>query len=452
MIKRLSLSIVVILCFNLVISSQTGLLSYHPSNHFKKYHTGTLTSKSQHLKSGKLNMTLSLHFSPLKNHKILLEQNDLISSSYKVSSPLKSNISIPQTMSGNIEGQEDSDARITISNGIVSGYIRLEKETYYIEPLRLALADKKHKREIKPQYIIYNSMDVITSDGSFCAGAEHQKRKSEISTQKLKSNSCKKFELAIALDYTYIQGYASPEKAIAKSMSIMNMVAGDYDDAFQSEIKFEIVEHFLSSCTSCDPWGSSTEIKVLIDDFGDWANSGFINTHDIGQLWSGKNLYLFDMGLEKYGVIGYAMTDAVCSDTRYHIMEDYSPIDWNLRVLTSHELGHNFGAAHDANGTSYIMTPNVNNTEQWSSASINVINNNLSNYTCSSSCHESCSEIVVIDSVQLQDYIIAEDTIKNASDLTINQNLTLQTPNVSIYSQFCVGSGVEFTIVSEGCQ
>lgn len=442
--------IITLVWSNVLAVGQNNQLTITPLKNIKKYSTGSITKNSEQLKSDQAQFILNIDFGHLKGQEIILEENNLISKSYKLSIGLEKESSIHESLalSGYVDGHKSSDARITIFRGVYTGYIQVNSQTYYIEPL-----SRYTSTTSQDQHIIYNGRDVRASKNYFCAATEHKQRSAQAYQKKANSNNtCKKFELAIALDFAYIQKYNSTAEAIARSISIMNMVAGDFDDAFQSEIKFEIVEHYLSNCESCDPWGDATEVKELIEDFGLWANSGFTKTHDIGQLWSGKDLYWFDMGLEKYGVIGYAMNDAVCSPSRYQILEDYSSIDWNLRVLTSHEFGHNFGAIHDAQGSSFIMTPNVNNTEEWSSTSINIINNNISNYMCYASCNDDCNSVVVMDQLLSKDIIEAKDTIKNDLSLTIAKTLTLGAPNVTISSEFCVTSGIEFTIISEGCQ
>lgn len=447
--KRLFIFTILIMTAFQIVLGQRNAAFTDPNVLFKKYEIGDIIIKSSNLKDGKELRKLSLNFGHLKNYQIVLEQNDLISKNYTSSIQELNKGSFFETMSGHVIGHKNSDVRVTHYKGQLSGYIRIENETYYIEPLK-----RYSNTSTDPgQHITYRNTDVHTNGNFFCAASEHRERSLHTKPNQQKSSDCIKIELAIALDHAYIQNYASAGDAIARSISIMNMVAGDFDDAFESEIKFEIVEHYLSSCATCDPWGPAIEVKELIDDFSLWANdNGFSKTHDIGQLWSGKNLFFFDMGLEKYGVIGYAMPDAVCSDVRYQIMEDYSSVDWNLRVLTAHEFGHNFGATHDSDGSPFIMAPNVNNTDQWSSTSVNIINSNLSNYTCTSSCNESCEDVVVMNTAITDEVIKAKDTIRNTTNISIIQQLTLDAPNVVMHSQFCINSGFEFTILSNGCE
>ena len=170
----------------------------------------------------------------------------------------------------------------------------------------------------------------------------------------------------------------------------MNSVAGSYEGAFDKDIKFEIVEHYVSSCATCDPWPSTTDGNQLLSSFSSWGSSGFTNRHDLGQLWTSRDF----CGQSSCGTIGLAWIRAVCGSGRYHILEDFTTVAWQLRVLTVHEIGHNFGANH-VNGSGYIMTPSVStNTTTWSPTSISSINQALDAFTCLEDCVlGSCTEI-----------------------------------------------------------
>ena len=86
-------------------------------------------------------------------------------------------------------------------------------------------------------------------------------------------------------------------------------------------------------------------------------------------------------------VIGLAWIGVVCNNGfRYNVMENYSSNSNSLRVLSSHEIGHNFSAGHDG-GSGFIMSPSVNNTTAWSSGSVANIE---SHYNSRLSCFTSC--------------------------------------------------------------
>ena len=60
------------------------------------------------------------------------------------------------------------------------------------------------------------------------------------------------------------------------------------------------------------------------------------------------------------GAVGLAWVAVVCTSNRYNVCSAYTTASGTLRQLQAHEVGHNFGAGHDASGSPYIMAPAVN--------------------------------------------------------------------------------------------
>ncbi len=277
------------------------------------------------------------------------------------------------------------DARISIAEDYVYGYFNVDGKAFYIEPayqIQEGLPSSVH--------VIYPHDKVVKSSERWqCASTEHTIQANKLSKE-LKSSGCGLVEIAIALDFLYVNKHGGQSGAINQSLSVLNMVAGDYENAFSKGIRFEVVSHFVSTCNTCDPWTASVDPGALLNSFTSWGPGGFGVPHDLGTIWTARNL----CSGGNCGVAGLAWIGAVCSGYRYSLLEDFTSTAWALRVLTSHEMGHNFGADHDA-GSGFIMAPSVGqNTSSWSTTSINSVNAYLPSYTCLSECIQgSCSEI-----------------------------------------------------------
>ncbi len=267
-------------------------------------------------------------------------------------------------------------ARLTIADNMFYVYIQGDGFSRFIEPLRYIIPGANPNL-----YISYYGKDVVFPEGNFCASNQvHSKTKEIESPQKSSlDGECFETELAMASDFLMYQKYNSDiDDLIARNVGVMNNVQGNYDDEFADEVQFVIVEQYISDCNTCDPWTSSTDVDVLLPNFRDWGPNGFDETHDLGHLWTERD---FDGP-----TIAYAYVGVVCTGSRYAILQDFSNNANFLRVLTSHETGHNFDAVHDASGANFIMAPSVNSATAWSTNSINDIESHYNSRNCLTTC------------------------------------------------------------------
>ena len=318
---------------------------------------------------------------------LVLSPSNLLSSEHIVSGTSQligpSTLAIPYM--GYIKGDPSSAVRVTLLDQGLYGTFSHKNIHYYVEPA------SNFDKSIRPgTMIIYTGENVKSPDKVTCASQEFHKRTNTTKAQTKSAGSCRVYELAIALDYSYVQKHGGVTGAINQSIAVMNMVAADYENAFSDDVRFEVVEHFVSDCSTCDPWTNTTDASDLLNEFTAWGHSGFFANHDIGQFWTDRNICGTDCS-----VAGLAWIDVVCGSWKYHILEDFTSTSWQLRILVSHEMGHNFGSFHDS-GSGHIMGPSiVVNTSTWSSQSTNAINTAMQSFTCYHDCViGSCTEIL----------------------------------------------------------
>ncbi|MBR9923001.1 MAG: PKD domain-containing protein [Bacteroidetes bacterium] len=276
---------------------------------------------------------------------------------------------------GELTGGDAGSVRLTIDDHFLYGTIIQNGQLHLIEPLSYFVDNAP-----KDQYVIYAAEDVIPYEGNACGVTEmqEQKHKHEHGVEEMKINGlCYEVELSIASDGLMFNSYGSVAAVENHNIGVMNNVAGNWDDEFNDEIQFLIVEQFVSTSPANDPWTASTNAGTLLGDFSNWGPGGFSQTHDLGSLWTDRNF--------NGGTIGIAWLSSVCTGNRYHCLQDFSNNAEFLRVLTSHEIGHNFSATHDASGT-WIMSPTVNTATQWSNNSQNQINGYYPGRPCLSLC------------------------------------------------------------------
>lgn len=339
---------------------------------FKKYEIHEINSEE-------VSFNLKANKSIIKAIKLLgysleLVESDIIASDYKsitssAASSQKSNLAIPY------QGYTKEGGRISITIGkqFIFGYIEDGVELIYLEPL--STFDSSASPD---QFISYKSSDVKIDSPKTCGVTEVYKVKQQ--AQSLVTGNCYDVEYAICNDYSMYTKYGSSITNVEnRAIAIVNNVNTDYDDAFADQLNLVITGQYTVDCAGCDPWTSSTNPGALLPSFANWAKNNLNIAHDVSSLWSDRN---FDGS-----TIGLAYLDAVCNfNIRYNILEDFSSNASLLRVLTSHELGHNFGSGHVDGTTTFIMSPTVNGSTTWNTNSIAQIESYYNGINCLSTC------------------------------------------------------------------
>lgn len=302
------------------------------------------------------------------------------------------------TFQGTVGLTNPQEALFTFDEHYVLGRWEEQGVVYYLEPLWRfdAEAERDH-------YLVYREQDAIIPD-AYCAThipAQVEKLKEKPAGPE-KLGECLLVEIALASDFELFQDLGSNATSVENFMlNNLANVQTNYDNEFADEIQFEVVTTFIATCnnTTCDPWTNNTDAGTLLDNFTNWGNGGgFGVTFDVATLWTGRNF--------NGGTIGVAWLSGVCTNLRYNTCENFSSNANLLRVVWSHELGHNFSAQHDAGGSGFIMAPSVNNTNTWSNASINSINNFVSNANCLGTCESSQEPPIAIIEASVEEACI----------------------------------------------
>lgn len=265
--------------------------------------------------------------------------------------------------------------RLTLDNDFIYGFVEKNNETWYIEPLWYL--DQNAPFGL---YIVYPASAVIHTDENKCALREANEEFQHIQDQiqnepeelVADAMACYEVDLAIASDWLMFDKYGSVDAVENHNIGVINNVQTNYTGVFNHDLEFVIVTQFVVTSQNSDPWTTSTNAGTLLDSFTAWGNAGnFGVTFDVGELWTDRDF--------NGGTIGIAWLGGVCNSIKYHCLQDFSNNADYLRVLTAHEIGHNFNCNHDASGcpNSWIMCPSVNTSNSWSNASITAVNNYL---------------------------------------------------------------------------
>ena len=278
-------------------------------------------------------------------------------------------------------------ANFTIDENFVLGRWQEDDEAFHLEPLWLQVPNSPRNL-----YVIYRESDLITTDSRSCmlVASGHTVPEGDKVTEG-KMMGCLTVEIALAADLLLYQALNNNATSVENFMlGVLADVQTDYDDAFANELRYEVTSTYIATSAATDPWSNDTDpasqsppgsqnFVGILPEFSEWGNNnGFSGlNYDVATLWTGRDL--------DGTTVGVAWTPGVCRSARYNVCERFSASATSLRVLWSHELGHNWSANHDsANG--FIMSPSVNATNTWSQASINSIENYYGSSDCLSSC------------------------------------------------------------------
>ncbi|MEZ5055977.1 MAG: PKD domain-containing protein [Saprospiraceae bacterium] len=278
---------------------------------------------------------------------------------------------------------------MTVDDQIIYGFYENNQSTYYIEPLWYFIQDA-------PQdlFVVYDEKDVKKVEGKTCGAIEsHDLAEDwiddEVMQEAQRSMGCYIVNVRLAADWSMNQKYFGAAGATGKVIGVLNNVASNYDDEFNHQLILVAGSAWVSSCSTCDPWTTSTDAGTLLGSFTGWGNGGGFGTtnYAVAGLWTNRNL--------AGSTVGIAWLSAICNNSRYHVCQDFTSNANSLRVLQAHELGHNFGSGHDASGAPFIMAPAVNGSNTWSGQSQNAINGLVQNRINQGGCFTSCGPPVL---------------------------------------------------------
>ncbi len=296
---------------------------------------------------------------------------------------------VPRNISfkGNVKGNPQQQVSLLIHDDYIYAHITEGDQRTYI-----VSANRYVKDASQNQYLIFDRLDQKGATTGACGleaypqfdlGDGHDHKVS--GSQRSLTNLCYDVELGIVSDYSLFTDKGSTIQGVINHVvGVMMDVETDYETAdFNDALEFEIVEQVISTCNFCEEWTASTSANDLLNDYTTWINNGgFNNSVDMAQLWTNRDFDGATVGLAWNGA------GLLCAQA-YHILQDFTTDADQLRVMTSHEIGHNLNAVHDA-GSGDIMAPSVSNTTTWSTTSVTTIDGTV-DAAATASCIAACA-------------------------------------------------------------
>lgn len=275
---------------------------------------------------------------------------------------------------GKLGTPEGGVAIFTLDDNFVMGSWKEDGKIYYLEPLWQLWEEAP-----RDAYVFYSGEN-LREMTNFCGveDLDNLDHDHNAPANRL-MDGCLEVDYALAADFEMFQQFGSAASVENFMLNTLASAQTNYDDEFDDELIFVVVETVIATSNATDPWTNSTDgSNGLLPDFRNWGNQGGFGVEfDVATLWTNRDL--------DGSSIGWAYVGGVCNNRRYNICQRFSSNNAFLRVLLAHELGHNFGSNHDA-GNGFIMAPSVSSATGWSVQSTNAINSYYQNQNCLNPC------------------------------------------------------------------
>jgi len=270
------------------------------------------------------------------------------------------------TFKGSVKGDPRAQARMAVTSKGLEGAIISEGDQFYIQPARGLSRNAR-----ADEFVFYSADDVAETDASCGVTlAEEVAAREELTREQHKGeltaeysnpitslSPMKVLRLATDADGEYVAAAGSSQNALDKINLILNMVERIYE--LEIGVTFEIGFQNTFSDATTDPYdrtsagGTPGQSNGLLHQFRDYWNANFPASNpqysrQLAHLWTGKDL--------DGSTIGIAFTGVVCrSATSSYGLSQLFPaggvVDARSAILTAHEIGHNFSAAHTNQAT-----------------------------------------------------------------------------------------------------
>lgn len=186
-------------------------------------------------------------------------------------------------------------------------------------------------------------------------------------------------EIAVIADFEFTSAKGADTEL--ELLTRMNNVDGIF--SMQLGVQLSVTSAPLTFPSNNDPFTDELNSSALLDeltDFRDATPSQYAN--GLSHLFTGRDLDTTTVGVAYTGALCSRRFGAGLTQATHNVMTD--------SLIAAHEIGHNFGAPHDGTSGSacesetgdFIMAPRINGEDQFSSCSIEQMQDDVNRASC----------------------------------------------------------------------
>ncbi|HEY7378307.1 MAG TPA: M12 family metallo-peptidase [Steroidobacteraceae bacterium] len=283
-----------------------------------------------------------------------------------------------QLLRGRVAGLAGSWVRITRIGEELHGAIWDGSELYTIEPARIVNRFATDRLAVSGSTpVVYRLSDSDAGSRPMSCGAEvPDQRRTALAAydslvgelaadSSLASVTGSEIEVAVIGDYEFYTTH--PDNTEAELLARMNIVDGIFGGQLGVDIVVSQVKVFT---TPSEPF-STNKGSDLLEQVGRYrSSSAELRSAGIAHLITGRDI--------ADNMAGIAYVGTVCDDTHGVAISEGQFDLTTTALISAHEIGHNFGASHDAvsgspcEGTAptYLMAAQINGSNTFSQCSL----------------------------------------------------------------------------------
>lgn len=186
-------------------------------------------------------------------------------------------------------------------------------------------------------------------------------------------------EIAVIADFEFTSAKGADTEL--ELLTRMNNVDGIF--SMQLGVQLSVTSAPLTFPSNNDPFTDQTDSSTLLDELTDFRSATPSQYQNgLSHLFTGRDLDTTTVGVAYTGALCSRGFGAGLTQATHNVMTD--------SLIAAHELGHNFGAPHDGTSGSacesetgdFIMAPRINGEDQFSSCSIEQMQDDVNRAPC----------------------------------------------------------------------